>query len=163
MMQDGNEMKNSYVLIPILGLFATWAQADYLMPAFAVALQNATHVVDADVIEITKEGHAVIRVRENIKGQDAPKTLIGARLTCTPETPPRDFGVREKKRYLFILSGNKLYEEGTFYEITPGKEGVEFCRIGERSKGWIGVEEESLPRQVFLDLIKSHLATAVKK
>lgn len=156
-------MKNSYVLLPILGLIATWAQADYVMPAFAIALQSATHVVDADVTEITKEGHAVIRVRENIKGQNAPKNLIGAEWTCTPGTSPRDFGVSEKKRYLFILSGNKLYEEGTFYEITPGKEGVEFCHVGERSKGWIGVAEESLPRSVFLNLIKSHLVPTVKK
>src|SRR5437667_6093714 len=82
---------------------------DYIPPAFAYAVGSASHIVDTDVKEITKEGYAVLGIREYIKGTNAPTVIKSTHLSCTRE-PPARFGVRAGKRYVIMVAASSLFE-----------------------------------------------------
>jgi hypothetical protein len=114
------------------------ASADYAIGEFRACLATTTHVVDATVTAITKEGHARLDVHRHLKGTNAPTVLTGTALSCTHE-PPGAFGMQAGKRYIIMLRDARLYEETTFFEVTKREDGSVGCRLSDFHKRWFGV------------------------
>ncbi len=116
---------------------AVTARADYMIGSFGVCLAQATHVVEADVTEITKERHARLQIARQLKGTNAPTLLIGTALSCTHE-PPGAFGMKAGKRYIIMLRENRLFEETTFYAVTKHDDGSAGSLVNEVRRRWLG-------------------------
>jgi hypothetical protein len=116
------------------------AAADYMMGEFHSSLSTATHVVDASVIEITKERYARLDVRRHIKGTNAPTLLTSTALSCTRE-PPGAFGMQAGRRYIIMLRDAALFEETTYFEVTKRDDGTLGCRLSDFHKKWLGASD----------------------
>ena len=116
------------------------ASAEYIMGDFRGCLTTATHVVDANVTEITKERHARLEVLRHIKGTNAPTLLTGTALSCTGQ-PPGAYGMQAGKRYIIMLRDAQLFEETTFFEVTKRDDGSLGCRLSDFHKRWLGASD----------------------
>jgi hypothetical protein len=125
--------QHTMVAAVVVMVCALAANADYMIGSFGYSLGTATHVVEAKVTEITKAQHARLEITQYLKGTNAPRVIVGTALS------PGHFGMRAGKRYIIMLSGNRLFEETTFYEISKGDDGTMGCQISEFTKKWMGV------------------------
>jgi hypothetical protein len=125
------------------------ARADYSCSFEKVANQSTT-IVDATVLEITKEGKAKLKIHRHLHGANAPATLTGIHLTCFPGLPfPRDF-CAPGTRFILCLFLDHLYEGSTAYEVREVG-GKSECRLhGLAFKDeWVAVEKfEEMVREV---------------
>jgi hypothetical protein len=115
----------------IVSLAVTETRADYVMPPFTTVVTEATAIVDATVVEPQDRGRVRIQVHEVLRGGDAPAVLTGAWLTCPGVDLSRKLKVGQ--RYVLLLHGTGLYEEGTYYEVREGKDGLE-CNCWDGSE-----------------------------
>jgi len=117
------------------------ARADYSCSFEQVANQSTT-IVDATVLEITKDGKAKLKIHRHLHGENAPTTLVGIHLTCKPGVAlPQDF-CAPGTRFIFCLYLDRLFEGTTAYEVREVGGKTE-CRLrGLRFKDeWVTVEK----------------------
>lgn len=107
-----------------LALWTPLAHADYAMPALEQGLTSITHVVDATVVDFDEQHQAVLEIHEVMLGDPNTATtrIKSVSLTCMAG-PVFQYGVKEGQRYLFFLQGDLMFEEQSFFSISPGKKG----------------------------------------
>jgi hypothetical protein len=154
-----NAMKSSLITLFTLLFFSTPSHADYAMCDFPVAISNATHIVDAEVIEENAKGHTIIRVNQSIKGSKPPTTIAGVALSCTPGASLSKFGIKPKHRYLFLLEDSKMMEEGTAYEITKDSKGNLVCHLNEYQQRWTKISKEWISLDDLIAILRSHITS----
>jgi hypothetical protein len=112
------------------------------MPPFAFVARDITSAVDATVVGVEPEGGVRIRVNRVVAGEEPPEVIRGARLTCLGV----DLTARLQPggRYVLLLHGESLYEEGTFYEVRGTKSG-DACECWDGSpelqRRWMPLDE----------------------
>lgn len=98
------------------------AHADYMMPDVDKGVKDITTIVDATVERFDDKGVATLKIHRVLLGTQAPKTLRSARLSCGGTV--QDHGVKQGKRYVFLLSETRLYEEQSYFEVQPDAKSV---------------------------------------
>lgn len=129
-------------------------RADYVLPDFGSEV-TAFHIVDAQVSEVTKEGHVVLKVLESIRGSGSVTTISRVKWTCTPAATPRDMGVAPGKRYIFFLQGDALFEETSFFEVTGQPDGKLDCQIHQGFREWMKLPESVVSRDAFVAFLRA--------
>ena len=123
-------------------VLASGVWADYVMPPFQVVVEEVTSIVDATVVEREESGKVRINVHRVLKGNAVPEVLTGARYSCFGVDLSRT--LKMGQRYVLLLYGLGLYEEGTFYEVRKGQSGLECnCWDGsdELRRRWMPIAE----------------------
>ena len=129
-------------------------RADYVLPSFSNAV-TTFHIVDAQVAEVTMEGHVVLKVLESIRGSGSRATISRVGWTCTPAATPRDMGVVAGKRYIFFLEGDALFEETSFFEVTSESNGRLSCHIHPGFREWMKLPEAVDSRDAFVEFLRA--------
>jgi hypothetical protein len=114
----------------LLAGFPSLAQADYdLGPIEVLVRQEAASVIDATITRLTPEGDAQLEIHEVVTAGPAARKLPGGpkkiktiSLSCKG-SPPVGTVLKEKKRYLLLLTGDMLYEASTAWEVLRAADG----------------------------------------
>jgi hypothetical protein len=114
-------MKSSkwwWPLVMVGALYSAEVSADYVMPPFMTVVSEAT-IVDATIVGHPGHGKVRLQVHDVIRGENPPKEISGVWLTCYGF----DLSTRLElgKRYVIFIHKSSLYEENTFYEVTPSQ------------------------------------------
>jgi len=120
-------MKIKLILLAFLLTITTTILADYIMgPPERYLANKEIVVIDATIEEITAEGHAKLKVHELIVGKKSPTLLKEISLSC--KCPPlATTGMKKGKRYIFVTTGENLYEGSTLWEVLKSFDGELKC------------------------------------
>jgi hypothetical protein len=110
-------------------------------PIEAILRDNRVSIVDATVEELTAEGFAKIKTNEILKGKTSPEMLKGFFISVGRPLKER---LKEKKRYIFVIKGDEIYESTTFWEVLKSFDGELMCHY-YRYKSAPGLKNDSLP------------------
>ena len=131
-----------------LGL-APCSHADYAIPVMSKALPIITDILDVKVTEMNDKGHASIEILKAYKRSKRPAKLItGTELSCTGGSPQM-FGMKAGQRYIVMLVGSSLYEEGSYFPVKT-ENGASQCQLRYYGgKTWFNSKGPWMPLKEF--------------
>ena len=95
-------------------LWMAAAHAYYFPPAPDEMLREATSILDATVVRFD-DGEAVLDIHQVLAGHPV-SAIDKVHHTCIPASVDH-YGVRAGQRYVFLLYGDDLFEEQSYFEV----------------------------------------------
>lgn len=114
-------------------LWGSIALADYIAPPPDEMIRQATGIVDATVTAYDARGRAVLDVHAVLAG--APTDAIpSVSLACVGGSIEK-YGVQAGRRYVFLLRGEQMFEEQTYFDVRG--DDVRFWANADGERAWM--------------------------